>query len=156
MPESVKGARLAPFVKAGIFDAGMQFKDAGLVAASAAAQVAAAAKVVDLGTGLFKGCMILDVSAIEVATGDEKFTVCLQLSTDGVFTDDATSVVAGQLELGAATPLLLGAVSTPGRYKLYFDNEYDGVLYRYARVYTVVVGTVATGINYSAYAVPMK
>lgn len=156
MPESVKGARLAPFVKAGIFDAGMQFKDAGLVAVSAAATVAAAAKVVDLGTGLFKGCMILDVSAIEVATGDEKFTICIQLSSDPAFADDATSATATMLELGAATPLLLGAVSTPGRYKVYFDNEYDGAIYRYARVYTVVAGAVATGINFSAFAVPMS
>lgn len=156
MAESVKGARMAPFVKAGIFDAGMQFKDAGLVAASAAAQVGGSAKVVDLGSGLFQGCMILDISAIEVATGDEKFTICVQLSTDGNFTDDATSATAVMLEVGAATPLLLGAVSSVGRYKLYFDNEYDGAIYRYARVYTVVAGTVATGINYSAFAVPMK
>ena len=31
MAESVKGARLAPFVKAGQFDALMGFKDAGLL-----------------------------------------------------------------------------------------------------------------------------
>jgi hypothetical protein len=155
MAESVKGARLAPFVKAGQFDALMSFKDAGLVAASAAAQVGGSAKVVDMGTGLFQGCMIVDVSAIEVQT-DEKYTICVQLSTAPAFADDATSVTAVMLELGHATPLLLGANSTPGRYKMYFDNEHDGVLYRYARVYTVVVGTIATGIDYSAYAVPMK
>ena len=156
MAESVKGARLAPFVKQGIFDAAMQFKDAGLVAASAAAQVSGAAKVVDLGTGLFQGCMIVNVSEIEVATGDEKYTICIQLSNTTAFPDDASSLTAVQMELGGATPLLLGAVSTPGRYKLYFDNEFDGALYRYARVYTVVAGTVATGINYTAHAVPMK
>lgn len=156
MAESVKGARLAPFVKQGIFDAAMQFKDAGLIAASAAAQVGGSAKVVDLGTGLFQGCMIVDVSAIEVDTNDEKYTICVQLSQATGFVDDATSVTAVMLELGHATPLLLGAASTPGRYKLYFDNEHDGVLYRYARVYTVVAGTPAAGINYAAYAVPMK
>ena len=156
MAESVKGARLAPFVKQGIFDAAMQFKDAGLVAASAAAQVSSAAKVVDLGTGLFRGCMILDVSEIEVATGDEKYTICVQLSNTTAFPDDSNSLTAAQIEMGAATPLLLGAVTTTGRYKLYFDNEFDGAFYRYARVYTVVAGTIATGINYSAWAVPMK
>lgn len=154
MAESVKGARLAPFVQQGIFDAAMQFKDAGLVAASGAAQVGGQAKVVDLGTGLVKACMILDVSAVEVDTNDEKYTICVQLSQATGFVDDATSVTAVMLELGHATPLLLGAASTPGRYKLYFDNEHDGVLYRYARVYTVVAGTPAAGINYSAYAVP--
>ena len=155
MAESVKGARLAPFVKRGIFGAAMQFKDAGLVAASAAATVAAAAKVVDMGTGLFMACLIVDVAEIEAAT-DEKYTICVQLSQSASFVDDATSVTSVMLELGHATPLLLGATSTPGRYKMYFDNEHDGVLYRYARVYTVVVGTIATGINYSAYAIPMQ
>lgn len=140
----------------GTFDAKLEFKDAGLVAASAAAQVDSAAKVVDLGTGLFKGCMLLDVSAIEVATGDELYTVCVELSADGSFTDDATSCVAAKIDLGAATPLLLGAVDGAGRYKLYFDNERNGTYFRYARVYTAVAGTVATGINFTAYCVSME
>jgi hypothetical protein len=137
----------------GTLDANLLFKDAGLVAASAAAQVSSAAKVVDLGTGLFKGCMILDVSAIEVDTGDELYGICVQLSTDGNFTDNSTSCVAAKVDLGHATPLLLGATDTKGRFKLYFDNERNGTYFRYARVYTVVAGTIATGINYSAYCV---
>lgn len=157
MAESVKGARLAPFVKAGQFDALMQFKDEGLVAASAAAQVASAAKVVDVGTGLFQGCMILDVSALEIASNDEIYDIVIQGSPDAAFT------AAGIVEL-AALNLSAAEVKrtdcnkddSEGRYKLYFDNENDGTLYRYVRVYTVVAGTVATGINYTAYVVPMK
>ena len=40
-----------------------------------------------------------------------------------------------------------------GRYILPFDNEYAGAVYRYMRLYTVVAGTIATGINYTAYVV---
>ncbi len=140
----------------GTFDSSMEFKDAGLVQTSAAAQVDSAAKYVDLGTGLFKGCMILDVTALEVANGDEIYTICLQLSTDAVFTNDATSCTAAKIEIGSATPLLLGAVDSIGRYKLYFDNEHNGTYFRYARLYTVVAGTVASGINYSAWCVPIQ
>ena len=157
MAESVKGARLAPLVKAGPYDALMLFKDAGAVAASAAATVASAAKVVDVGTGLFKACMILDVSALEIASNDEIFDIVIQGSPDAAFT--ATGVVElAQLSLSAAEVKRTDCNrdDAEGRYKLYFDNEFDGSLYRYIRVYTVVGGTIATGINYSAYAVPME
>lgn len=140
----------------GTFDAYLEFKDAGLVASNAAALVDGAAKIVDIGTGLFRGCMLIDVSALEVATGDELYTVCVELSTDGLFTDDSTSCVAAKIDIGAATPLLLGAADGVGRYKLYFDNERNGTFYGYARVYTGVAGTVATGINFTAYCVPME
>jgi len=150
---SVTGVNKRP---QGTFDALMEFKDAGLVATSAAAQVDSAAKVVDLGTGLFRGCMILEVSALEVDGSDEMYTICVQLSTAAAFANDSTSKTAVMIQLGHATPLIIGAADTVGRYKLYFDNENDGVFYRYARVYTVVAGTPATGINYTAYAVPIQ
>lgn len=158
MAESVKGARLAPFVKQGVFDAAMQFKDAGLIAASAAATVGGSAKVVDLGTGLFQGCMILNVSALEIATGDEAYTIVVQLSSDADFGTAGHIVEACALHLGAKGTKLTDSDrdDTAGRYKLYFDNENDAALYRYARVYTVVAGTIATGINYTAHAVPME
>jgi hypothetical protein len=157
MAESFKGARLAPFVKAGQFDALMLFKDAGLVAASAAATVAAAAKVVDVGTGLFKACMILDVSELEIASDNEIFDIVIQGSPDAAFTDTGVVELA-QLSLSAAEVKRTDCNrdDAEGRYKLYFDNEFNGSLYRYIRVYTVVDGTIATGINYSAYAVPME
>lgn len=158
MAESVKGARMAPFVKQGIFDAAMRFKDAGLVGASAAAQVGGSAKIVDLGTGLFKGCMILDVSAIEIASTDESYTIVVQLSNDADFGTAGNIVEACEIHLGAKATKKTDSDrdDTTGRYKLYFDNENDAALFRYARVYTVVAGAIATGINYTAHAVPMQ
>ena len=138
----------------GTFDANLEFKDAGLVAASAAAQVDSAAKYVDVGTGLFKGCMIIDVSALEIASNDEIYDIVIQGSNTTAFT--ATGIVElAQLNLSASEVKRTDCDKddSTGRYKLYFDNENDGTYYRYLRIYTVVSGSVATGINYTAYAV---
>lgn len=140
------------------FDAEMQLKDAGLVAASAAATVGGVAKVIDFGPGRFEGIIVIDVSAIEIASNDEEYTIVLQLSAD--------SAIASGVEIGAmmnlgALELRTGDVgdfsvdSVAGRYELPFVNEQADVTYRYGRLYTVVSGTIATGINYTAFIAPM-
>lgn len=150
---AVTGVKTRP---SGTFDAELEFKDAGLVSASAAAQVDSAAKYVDVGTGHFKGCMIIDVSALEIASNDEIYDIVIQGSPDTDFTA-ATLCDLCQLNLSAAEVKRTDCNKddTTGRYKLYFDNENDGTYYRYLRVYTAVAGTIATGINYTAYAVEM-
>lgn len=145
---TVTGVKTRP---QGTFDAELEFKDAGLVAASAAATVDSSAQIIDIGTGFYQGMMLIDVSAIEIASNTEIYNICIQLSSSATFA--STIETAAKLELGAAEVLLGDQDSTTGRYKLYFDNEYDGTYYQYARVYTVVAGDVATGINYAAYAV---
>jgi hypothetical protein len=142
----------------GTFDSDLEFKDAGLVAASAAATVDGTAKVVDVGTGLFRGCMILDVSALEIADNDEIYDIVVQGSSDSDFGTDTNIVELAALNLSAAEVKRTDCNKddSTGRYKIYFDNENDGTYYRYLRVYTVVAGTVATGINYTAYCVPMQ
>lgn len=150
---AVTGVKTRP---QGTFDAELEFKDSGLVASSAAAQVDSAAQVVDLGTGHFKGMMIIDVSALEIASNDEAYTIVIQGSPDSTFTA-ATSVEFAALHLGAKETKLTDTDKddAAGRFKIYFDNENNGTYYRYARVYTVVAGSIATGINYTAFAVPI-
>jgi hypothetical protein len=140
----------------GTFDAELEFKDAGLVAASAAATVDDAAQVIDVGTGFYRGMMIIDVSAIEIADNDEIYDIVIQGSPDSTFTA-ATIADLATINLSAAEVKRTDCNKddTTGRYKLYFDNENDGTYYRYLRVYTVVAGTVATGINYTAFATPI-
>jgi hypothetical protein len=142
----------------GTFDSDLEFKDAGLVAASAAAQVDSAAQIVDVGTGFFKGCMILDVSALEIASNDEIYDIVVQGSSDSDFGTDTNIVELAALNLSAAEVKRTDCNKddSTGRFKLYFDNENNGTYYRYLRVYTVVAGTVATGINYTAYCVPTQ
>lgn len=132
-----------------ILDALTILKDAGLVAVSAAAQVSAADKILDLGTGHLEAEAIIDVTAIEVATGDELYEIEFQLSNSATF---ASGIVAtGILKLGDSSVNDGSADSKTGRYTLPVSNEFNGTLYRYARLYTKVAGTIATGINYTAY-----
>lgn len=141
----------------GTFDANLEFKDAGAVAASAAATVDTAAKVVNVGSGLFKGCMILDVTALDIDGNNEIYDIIVQGSPVEAFT------AAGVVELAALnlSPKEVKRSDSDkdddvGRYKIYFDNENNGTFYPYLRIYTVVAGAgVSTGIDYSAYAVQM-
>lgn len=134
------------------FDKELQLKDAGLVAASAAAQVSAAAKIADLGSSdaAFSGVAVVDVSAIEIASNDELYTIIVQGSNSSDFSGAKENLA--ELSLGATEVRPGGAAdSVAGRYEIPFVNEQAGVTYRYLRIYTLVAGTIATGINYTAY-----
>lgn len=152
---AVTGAKVRP---GGIFDANLEFKDAGLVAASAVATVDGAAKVIDVGTGLFKGEMIIDVSAISLEGNDEIYDIIVQGSTVAAFATDTAIAELAAINLSAAEVKRsdCNKDDTTGRYKIYFDNENDGTYYRYLRIYTVVAGSPSTGINFTAYCVPME
>lgn len=134
-----------------LYDAGFVMKAAAAVGASAAATV------IDLGsaTARVKGDIIIDVSAIELDTGDEIYDIVVQLSPDAVFTA-ATIRDSMSLTFSDSTQQRTDCNQDDiiGRYVLPFTNEGPtGVFYRYIRLYTVVAGTIgAGGINYGAWA----
>jgi hypothetical protein len=135
------------------YDKEMLLKDAGLIAASAAAQVASAAKVLDLGQARFEGVAIIDVTAIEIASNDEEYDIIIQGSSVSNFASNVQNLA--QLNLGATEVRQGGAIdSLTGRYELPFVNEQADVTYRYIRAYVVVDGAVATGINFTAWVAP--
>lgn len=132
------------------FDYDLRLKDAGLVAASAAAQVGGVDKIIDLGAGRVDGRVIVDLTAVEVDTGNEKYQIMAQFSTSPTF---ATGVWNGTaLVLGDSSVSLETVDTIAGRRELPFTNEINGIVYRYMRLYTFVAGTIATGINYVANA----
>jgi len=133
-----------------VFDSALELKDAGAIATSAAAEVDAAAKILDLGQSFWEGKVVADVTAIEVADGNEVYSIEWQLSSSATFASGV--VVSSVLRLGDSSVAFGSADNTTGRYVLNVHNEFNGTLYRYARLYTRVGGTVATGINYSAFA----
>lgn len=145
------------------YDSLLELKDAGAVAASAAATVDSAAKIIDLGrgtadavtAGTVEGDIVIDVSACEVASDDEKYTIGIQISSTHDFSSDIYEILSVSLGASgtAAGDVLAGDVDmTTGRYIIPFRNEIaNGEPKRYLRLYTHVSGTVATGINYSAY-----
>lgn len=131
------------------FDAATELKDAGVIASSAAAQVDSADKILDLGSGLVEAAVVVDVSEIEVATGNEKYELEFQLSSSATFASDV--VCAQLLKLGDSTVNGSSADTAVGRYILPVRNEWNGTVYRYARMYTRIAGTIATGIGYTAW-----
>ncbi len=131
------------------YDNATLLKDSGAVTASAAAQVLAANKILDIGLARLDGRVICDVSAITVATADNLYQIKCQFSNSATF---ASGVIGGSvLMLGHATMLVGESVaSVIGRYELWFTNELNGSLYRYMRMYTQVAGTTPS-INYTAF-----
>ncbi len=132
------------------FDAELELKDAGLVAASAAAQADDAAKIIDLGVGRFEGIVVFDLTAVEIASNNELYTALVQGSSSATFASDVQNLA--QLDFGATEVRLGSAIdSLIGRYELAFTNEQKDLQYRYLRLWTVVAGSIATGINYTAF-----
>ncbi len=43
------------------------------------------------------------------------------------------------------------SASETGRYQVPFRTEKNGTVWPYVRIYTEVAGTIATGLNFSAY-----
>ena len=125
------------------FDAATVLKAAGLVAASAAGSI-----IPDLGDGLLDADLVIDITALEVASNDEIYTVSLEGSN--VAGMASGSVTLAEKQFGNV-PAPADADTAIGRHIVPFRNELNGQLYRYVRLYTTVVGAVATGINYSAF-----
>lgn len=136
------------------FDARLELKDAGLVTSSAAATVDSVAKILDLGSGFQLGAVVVDATAIEVDTANEKYEIEWQLSPDADFGTAGNIVCAAVLKLGDSSVNGSGADSAAGRYVLYVANEFAGTVYRYARIFHRIAGTIGTGINYSAFLSP--
>jgi hypothetical protein len=144
---------MAPMNSNYIFDANLQLKDAGAVTATGVGQVAAANKIIDLGDADMAGDLVIDVSAIDVVTGDEAYTLILEGSDVSDFSTGTPRIVPlATILLGGGTAIL-GAGATAsgtGRHVLPFTNTYGGKRSRYVRIEHVIAGTTPS-INYVAY-----
>ena len=125
------------------YDNDLKLKAAGLVASTTTETT-----ILDLGAGLFDGYLILDVTAVETASGDEKYTVHIEGSN--VAAMSSGSVTLANIPLGNLTAPA-DAATTTGRFVVPVRNEQNGTTYRYVRIYTLVAGTIATGINFTAW-----
>src|SRR5262245_15239855 len=82
------------------FDVNLQLKDAGAVTSSAAAQVSGSAKIVPVGSGLFTGDVVIDVSAMDIVSNDEIYDIVLCGSPDSDFGTAGNIVELAQISLG--------------------------------------------------------
>ena len=148
------------------FDAATELKDAGLIAASAAAQVGGSDQILDLAAddgvdpagnppggsvgSRINGTVVIDIAEIEIATGDEIYDIVAQVSDSATFASGIVNV--GGLNIGDSSVSDGGAADgVVGHYEFGITNEQNGRAYRYLRLFTVVAGTIATGIDYTAH-----
>jgi len=125
------------------YDSDLQLKAAGLLAASTDGTI------LDLGDGLVDGYLVIDLTACEIASGNEIYTVSLEGSNVAAMTSG--SVCLAKKVFGNLVVPMDAALSAAGRYVVPFRNEEGGTLYRYVRLSTLIAGTIATGINFSAF-----
>jgi hypothetical protein len=97
--------------------------------------------ILDIGAGLFDASWICDVTAIDVSSADEKYTVILEGSNVAAMSSGVVELA--RLDLGnVTTPITV--VTGTGRFLTEFRNEIAGTLYRYVRIQTTIVGTTPT------------
>ena len=125
------------------FDSELVVKDAGLIDSTEAGPI------LDIGDGMADCFLVIDLTACEIATGDEIYTISVEASNTADMST-GSSCVARKVFGNLVVPMD-AALSDAGRYVVPFRNEEGGDLFRYVRVHTNVAGTVATGINYSAF-----
>lgn len=114
---------------------------AAAITADGQTQVGGAAAEKKLGPGRFEGVLIVDVSAIDIASTDEVYHLCLQGAASG---DDAFTTVEtlAQITLGATAARPGGAIdSVIGRYEIPFITEQHDTTYSWVRLYVDVGGT---------------
>ncbi len=131
------------------FDALLQLKDAGAITSSAAAQVGGSNKIIDMGAARFDGTVVVDVSAIDLASTNEAYDIVIQGSNSATFASGIQNLAS--MNLGATAARDGGAInSLVGRYEIGVTNEQADVVYRYIRAFTVCAGTTPS-INYTAW-----
>jgi hypothetical protein len=139
-----------------VLDSATKMRDAGLAAATEISEVSSVDKVIDLGAAnlYMSGRLLVFATAIEVASGDEKFSIRVEGSDD----DFTTLYILGQLDLGALEVTLNTLDSSPGLYVIPFSNVVvlptgENKTVQKIRTRTVISGDIATGINYESWLV---
>ncbi len=129
-----------------MFDSTHILKSAGAVTSSGFGEVDAAAKVVNLGAGLVRLNLVLNISQIKCSAGNELYTIHLMGGSDESFTQ---TVSLCSKELGAAGSLQGNLDSKISRVVLAAQTEHGGIVYPYVRVRYVISGT-SPSINFTA------
>ena len=117
---------------------------------SASLTASADGTILDLGAGLVDGYLVLDVASVEIATGNEIYTISLEGSNVAAMTSG--SACLAKKVFGNLVVPMDAALSAAGRYVVPFRNEEGGTTFRYVRLSNLVAGTIdSTGIVFGAF-----
>lgn len=99
------------------------------------------ANILEMGDGRIDAVAVFDVSAVDIANGDESYQILVQGSNDAGFASGIENLAI--IDLGAAAARLGGAdvASLIGRHEAHFANAMNGVEYKYVRARLVIAGT---------------
>lgn len=125
-----------------VFDTDLELKAAGAITGSADGAI------LDIGSGFVDGDIVVDISALDNVTGDEKYTISLEGSNTADMTTGSVALatkVFGDLSVPMDADLIAS-----GRYVIPFRNEEGGILFRYVRLSTAVAGTTPS-IDFAAF-----
>lgn len=125
------------------FDGDLELKAAGALTTSTDGDI------LDLGSGLVDGYLVLDVTAVETGSGNEIFTISLEGSN--VAAMSSGSVCLAKKVFGNLVVPMDAALSAAGRYVVPFRNEENGTIFRYVRLSTLIAGSISTGISFAAF-----
>jgi len=106
--------------------------------ASGYGQVDASAQVVDLGEGLVRGNVIVDVTRLAMQGNDQLYQVHLMGGNDASFTQEVSLAC---FELGPKETIEGNKDSKLGRFILPFQNETNRIIYPFVRARHVLSGT---------------
>jgi hypothetical protein len=130
-----------------MFDTDYKLEDgAAAKTASGYGEVDSSSKVANLGSGLIRGNVIVDVFQMALTDNDELYQIHLMGGGDTSFTKE---VSLATLELGVRERIEGNQDSKSGRHILPFENEKNGVTFPYVRVRHVIGGT-SPSIKYEA------
>jgi hypothetical protein len=123
-------------------DKDLILKDNTAVTATAAGQVAASNKIIDVGDARFEGVAVMNFTARDFTTTDETYSVAIEGSNSSTF--------ASGVETLARTEILAN-----GRVELPFVNRKYDTQYRYIREKHTLAGTTPS-ITFDCYVAPLK
>lgn len=121
--------------------------------------------VVTLGEGRFTGMLALDITAMDMTSGDETYKICLFGSNDVAFGNGNVDLLAFHDFAAASSGRQVATILAPSPalptnragslIYMPFTNLMQGFVYKYAKLYAVIGGTTPS-ITMTAWIAPIE
>jgi hypothetical protein len=128
-------------------DAENRFCEDKVITASGPIQEASADVILAIGPGQKEGILAINVTNIDISSGNETYDLILQGTNDATFATAANVTELLRKTFGKGSAFLPNSALKDrgvGRYNIPFSNEEAGETYKNVRLVAVVAGTTPT------------